>query len=70
MAKTIRVETVPLKEKMLLSIHEAATYSGIGINRIDAMLKKPDCPFVMYSGSHKLVKRELFENFINNTRAV
>ena len=45
---------------------EASEYSNIGINKIDAMLKQPNCPFVLYAGSKKLVKRKEFEACIRS----
>ena len=42
----------------------AAEYSNIGINKIDSMLKQPNCPFVLYVGTRKLVKRKEFEEYI------
>ena len=58
-------EKVPIHLKMVLTIKEAAEYSNIGINKIDAMLKQPTCPFVLYVGTRKLVKRKEFEDFIS-----
>ena len=55
---------LPIDHKMLLSIREAAEYSNIGINKIDEMLKQPNCPFVLYVGTKKLVKRKAFEEYI------
>ncbi len=60
----MNVEKVLIHEKLNLTIREAAEYSNIGINRIDEMLKKPNCPFVLYVGSKKLVKRKEFEEYI------
>ena len=57
---------VPIHLKMTLTIKEAAAYSNIGINKIDAMLKQPNCPFVLYVGSKKLVKRKEFEAYISS----
>lgn len=57
----------PLSEKLLLSVTEAARYSGIGINRLSSMLNEPNCPFVMRVGRRRLVKREEFERFIKET---
>ena len=57
----------PLSEKLLLSVTEAARYSGIGINRLSAMLNEPNCAFVMRVGRRRLVKREEFERFIKET---
>lgn len=56
---------VPIKDKLLLTIKEAAVYSSIGMNRIDAMLKEDGCPFVLFVGSKKLVKRKEFEEYIS-----
>lgn len=55
---------VPIHLKMTLTIREAAEYSNIGINKIDSMLKQPNCPFVLYVGTRKLVKRKEFEEYI------
>ena len=49
--------TVPIHLKMALTTKEAAEYSNIGINKIDSMLKAPNCPFVLFVGTKKLVKR-------------
>ena len=57
-------ETVPIPQKMTLTIREAAAYSNIGINKIDHLLRTPNCPFVLFVGTKKLVKRKEFEDFI------
>ena len=59
-------ESVPIHLKLTLSIKEASEYSNIGINKIHAMLKQPNCPFVLYVGSKKLVKRKEFEAYISS----
>ena len=59
-------ESVPIHLKLTLSIKEASEFSNIGINKIDAMLKQPNCPFVLYVGSKKLVKRKEFEAYISS----
>ena len=56
---------VPIHLKMTLTAREAAAYSNIGINKIESMLRSPNCPFVLYVGSKKLVKRREFEQFIS-----
>lgn len=55
------------KSKITLIIDEASELSNIGINRIDAMLRKPNCPFVLFVGKKKLVKRKEFEAFISKS---
>lgn len=56
---------IPIHLKVTLTIREAAEYSNIGINKIDAMLRTPNCPFVLFVGTKKLVKRKEFEQFIS-----
>ena len=57
-------EKVPIHQKIALTIKEAAQYSNIGINKIDQMLRTPNCPFVLFVGTKKLVKRKELEDFI------
>ena len=57
-------QTVPIEAKVALTIKEAAEYSNIGINKIETLLRTPRCPFVLYVGKKKLVKRKEFEKFI------
>lgn len=58
-------QVLPIDRKMLLFIRETAEYSNICINKIDSLLRKPNCPFVLFVGTKKLVKRVAFEDFIN-----
>jgi len=61
----VEIEKVPIHLKVTLTIREAAEYSNIGINKIDSMLRSPKCPFVLFVGTKKLVKRKEFEQFIS-----
>ena len=56
---------VPIHLKLTLTTKEAAEYSNIGINKIDSMLRSPNCPFVLFVGTKKLVKRKAFEEYIS-----
>ncbi len=58
------IDKVPIERKMLLTIREAAEYSNIGINKINTLLRTPNCPFVLFVGNKKLVKRKEFEDYI------
>ena len=60
-------ETVPIKDKLNLTIEEAAEYSNIGQNRLSTLLKEPRCTFVLYVGKKKLVKRREFDQFISKS---
>ena len=62
---TTAPDKVPIHLKVTLTIREAAEYSNIGINKIDSLLRAPNCPFVLYVGIKKLVKRNKFEEFLS-----
>lgn len=61
---------VPIPQKLALTVPEAAEYSNIGLNKISQMLRQPNCPFVLYVGSKKLVKREAFEEYIRKSLVI
>lgn len=58
---------VPIWEKSNSTIEEAAEYSNINQNKISNLLKEPRCPFVLYVGTKKLVKRRGFERFLSES---
>ena len=62
---SVTPDKVPIHLKVTLTIREAAEYSNIGINKIDSLLRAPNCPFVLYVGTKKLVKRKEFEEFLS-----
>lgn len=59
-------ETVPIKDKLNLTIEEAAAYSNIGINKLRELMNMSRCPFVIYIGRKRLIKRREFEKFIES----
>ena len=63
----LEIETeIPVK-KAANKCRQAAAYSNIGINKIEELLKKPECDFVLYVGNEKLVKRKEFEQYISKS---
>lgn len=59
-------EKVPIPLKVTLTI-KTAEYSNIGINKLENILRAPRCPFLLYAGNKKLVKRREFEKFISES---
>ena len=57
---------VPLQHKCLLTMQEAAQYSGIDINELQAILRDPECDFVLQIGTKRLLKREKLVAYIND----
>lgn len=57
--------SVPIAEKVTLSVEEAAAYSGIGIGKIRKLLKDEACTFCLKIGPGKsMIKRKPFEEFL------
>ena len=61
---------IPICDKFILTIREAAEYSNIGINRLSRMLDDPYCEFVLYNGNRKLVKRKAFEKYLSEAHNI
>lgn len=58
------MKEVAIHNKVALTIEEAAAYSNIGRNKLRELIQMPRCPFVLYVGKKKLIKRVPFEKYI------
>lgn len=61
---------IPIWERSTLTINEAAAYSGIGRNKLRALTDDGDCTFVLWVGNKRLIKRKLFDSFIENAYSI
>jgi len=61
---------VPVCEKAFLTINEAADYFGICANKLRNMTDGENSPYVLWNGSKRLIKREKFENYLNNAYSI
>lgn len=61
---------IPFWEKSNLTLEEAALYSGIGINRLRFISDKDDCPFVLWVGSKRLLKRRKLDEYMDGTYSI
>lgn len=59
-------EKIPICQKLNLTLKEAAEYSNIGVNRLTILTNEPNCPFVLFVGNKRLIKRMKFEEYINS----
>lgn len=57
-------DPVPVNLKITLSAAEASALTGIGIAKINSLLQDPRCPFVLFVGQKRLVKREKFQKYL------
>ncbi len=62
---------VPIYQKYCLTIKEAARYFGIGEGKLRFFLRDhPDEDYVIWIGNRCLLKRKLFELFIDKNNAL
>ena len=58
------VKEVPIWEKSNLTVEDAAAYTGIGVNKIREMSEGDNCPFVLWVGKKRLIKRRKFDEYV------
>lgn len=49
---------VPIYEKELLTLEEAAAITGIGTNKLRSMSNSESCEYVIWNGNRRLFKRK------------
>lgn len=54
-----------LRYKKLLTVNEAAQLFGVGINKIRSLTEDDECPFVIWIGAHRRIKRVEFEHYLD-----
>lgn len=57
-------QEVPIWEKSNLTIEEAASYFGIGTNKLRQLTNDDNCNFVLWVGRKRLIKRRLMDEFL------
>ena len=63
-------QKVPIWMKSNLSIAEAAAYSGIGQKKLRQLSDDENCPFVLWIGSHRLIKRKKLDEFTEGAYSI
>ncbi|MFG6336406.1 MAG: excisionase family DNA-binding protein [Lachnospiraceae bacterium] len=64
------MKEVPIWEKSNLSLEEAAAYSGIGVNKLRELTNGKNCRFVLWVGNKRLIKRRLFDQYIEQEYSI
>lgn len=64
------VNRIPLGEKVMLTLEEAANYTGIGINKLRELSNCENCDFVLWNGTKRLLKRKKLEEYLNNSYSI
>ncbi|MBE5035522.1 excisionase [Gallibacter intestinalis] len=62
---------IPIWHKYSLSVQEAAKYYGIGEKRLYGIIRdNPKEYFLLEIGSQTRIKREMFEEYLNNVNEI
>ncbi|MBR0395636.1 MAG: helix-turn-helix domain-containing protein [Clostridiales bacterium] len=61
---------VAIADKALLTLEEAAKYFKIGINKLRIMTNDENCPYVVWNGSKRLIKRKPFEEYLYSSYSI
>ena len=64
------MKEIPIWQKSNLSLEEAAAYSGIGVNKLRDITNDESCKFVLWVGNKRLIKRRLFDLFIEQAYSI
>ena len=67
MKETLRIE---IKDKILLTMEEAAAYSGISETILRNRLKENNYDFILKNGTKTMVKRKKFEKYLESVDAI
>jgi len=59
-----------LSHKLLLTIDEAARYTGLGLQKLRDISNAPNCQMVMWNGSKRMFKRKKLEEYINSQYSI
>lgn len=61
---------VPVWERRLLTLEEAAAYSGIGARTLKTISDDPSCEFVLWIGRKRMFKRTKLDRFIDEAYSI
>ena len=68
--KNKNIKDVTIADKALLTLEEAAKYFNIGINKLRIMTNEENCPYVVWNGSKRLIKRKPFEEYLYRSYSI
>lgn len=66
----VEKQSVEIKDKLNLTIEEAALYSNIGLNKLRSMANEPSCTFCLFIGNRVLIKRKAFEQYLEKVNEI
>lgn len=69
--KEVQINVIPVWKRYALTIAEAADYYHIGENKLRMIADEhPEADFIIMNGNRILIKRQKFEEFLDNATVV
>ena len=59
-----------MTENKIITVEEAAAYCGIGSRKLREMSDSEFCPFVLWNGSKRLIKRRKLDEYLDNAYSI
>lgn len=61
---------IPIWEKANLTLEEAAAYFNIGINKLRELTDSDDCPYVLWVGNKRLIKKQKMTEYLSKVFSI
>ncbi|MCC8151745.1 MAG: transposase [Lachnospiraceae bacterium] len=61
---------VPIWRKELLTLEEAAEYTGLGLQKLRDLSNGDDCDFVLWNHTKRMFKRRKLEQYIESLYSI
>jgi excisionase family DNA binding protein len=61
---------IPYGERAYLTVKEAAAYFRLGETKIREMTDGKECPFVLWNGNKRLIRRKKLEDFLDQEYSI
>ena len=59
-----------LDKKAVLTVEEAASYTGIGQLKLQSLLAVPECPFRLMNGRKRMILKDKFLRYLEEEQKI
>lgn len=63
-------DAVPIWQKGLLTLEEAAEYTGLGLHKLRAISNDENCDFVLWNGTKRMFKRKKLDAYLEASYSI
>ena len=70
MNRSEKERMVPVWERATITLEEAAAYTGIGVHKLRQMTDSPECDYVIWVGTRRMIKRKKLDAFLEQSYSI